>query len=71
MTMPAPSKPGDQTRQRRTVVDQSRNERQKAVLLSEVARIGQGRSARATAESRKLCDHAQGLQIKRRGSKGA
>lgn len=51
------------------VVDQVRNEKQKAVLLSEAARLSQQRSSQAVEQSRKLCGQAQDLQSRLRTRK--
>ncbi len=65
--MACPEKPGDLVRRHRQLADSSRNERQKAVLLTEVAKIHDRRAdalkeeaARLHGASKKACERAAG-----------
>ncbi len=56
----------------RHLKDQARNEKQKAVLLREAARISQQRVLRTARENRKQCDRAaQSLASRRPARKPA
>ncbi len=65
--MDCTKKPGDLVRRQRELADSSRNERQKAILLAEVAKIRDRRAgalreeaARLHGASKKACERAAG-----------
>ncbi len=61
-----PADHSDHLSKARETVNQSRNEKQKAMLLREAARLGSLRYQRNAEESRKECDRAHDLHARRR-----